>query len=420
MKPKTFMIIAGEPSGDLLAAELVGTLREEFAAGGPILTWDYQPLYTSLEPRFFGAGGPRMAAAGVELAFDLTRHSVTGLSDVLRNVFKFRRLLLQLYRLAIEREPDVIICVDFNEFNLRFAHAIREYVQSHQDWFHTWKPKIIKYVSPQVWASRERRAYQIARDYDSLLSIIPFEKDWYARRVPEFPVEFVGHPIVDRYADARRGGTPRPALGDRAPSSPLLLLLPGSRPRELTRHLPVILGAYSIVCATIPNLRARMVLPTEPLLQQARNFALPADLQVQCGGLAESLAEAQVAIASTGTVMLECAYFGVPTVAMYKTSWSTFQIGKRIVSVKYLAMPNLLANEEIFPEFIQNNATPENIARAALDILRDETRRNRIKTRLAEIVASLGPPGASRRAAKAILRLLPVPKGEAAVLQPSY
>src|SRR5262245_16176433 len=132
MRHKTFMLIAGEASGDLLAAELVHALREELAAGGPILTHDYQPLYTSLEPRFFGAGGPRMAAAGVDLAFDLTAHSVTGLSDVLKNVFKFRRLLIRLYQLAIEREPDGIICVDFGAFNLRLAHAIKEYVRYHQ------------------------------------------------------------------------------------------------------------------------------------------------------------------------------------------------------------------------------------------------------------------------------------------------
>src|SRR5438067_12436763 len=125
MKPKTFMLIAGETSGDMLAAELVQALREDLLEEDSATTDDYQPLYTSLEPRFFGAGGPRMAAAGVELAFDLTRDSVTGLSDVLRNLIKFRRLFLQLYRIAIEREPDVIICVDFNEFNLRFAHAIK-------------------------------------------------------------------------------------------------------------------------------------------------------------------------------------------------------------------------------------------------------------------------------------------------------
>ena len=158
--------------------------------------------------------------------------------------------------------------------------------------------------------------------------------------------------------------------------------------------------------AAIPGLHARMVLPTATLVRQAKTFSLPAALEVQTGGLPEALGEADLAIASTGTVTMECAHFGVPTVALYKTSWSTWQIAKRIVKVKYGAMPNLLANEEIFPEFIQGAATAENLARAALELLRDEPRRQRVKAKLREIVASLGGPGASQRAARAIVRLM--------------
>src|SRR2546421_1543436 len=170
------MLIAGEASGDLLAAELVQALRDELAEAEAVPTNDFQPLHTSLEPRFFGAGGPRMAAAGVELAIDLTALSIIGLSDAAKNYFKFRRIFQQLHHLALEREPDAIICVDFSGFNRRFAHAIKGYVRSRQDWFHDWAPKIIQYASPQVWASRSGRAYQMARDFDLLLSIIPFEK----------------------------------------------------------------------------------------------------------------------------------------------------------------------------------------------------------------------------------------------------
>ena len=196
------MLIAGEASGDMLAAELVRALREEAALAEVSPTTDYQPLQASLEPRFFGAGGPRLAAEGVELALDMTQHSVTGLSDVLVNLLKFRRLFRQLFQLARERQPDAIICVDFSGFNRRFAHAVRQYARTHADWFHAWAPKLIQYVSPQVWASREGRAYQMARDYDLVLSILPFEKEWYAERVSQLPVEFVGHPIVDRHGHA--------------------------------------------------------------------------------------------------------------------------------------------------------------------------------------------------------------------------
>ena len=140
-----------------------------------------------------------MAAAGVELAFDLTQHSVIGFSDVLKNYFKFRRLFNQLLALAIERKPDVVIGVDFGGFNLRFGHAIKQYVRDNP--FSKWNPKIVQFVSPQVWASRPGRADLLAADYDLLLSIFPFEKDWYAKRVPKLRVEFVGHPMIGRFTN---------------------------------------------------------------------------------------------------------------------------------------------------------------------------------------------------------------------------
>lgn len=398
------MLIAGETSGDLLGAELVPEIGDILADIGALPTPDYQPLHASLAPRFFGAGGPLMAAAGVDLAFDLTAHSVIGLSDVIKNYFKFRRLFQRLYRLALEREPDAIICIDFSGFNRRFAQAIRRFTRARRDWFHDWNPKIIQYVSPQVWASREGRVYGMARDYDLVLSIFPFEPAWYARRVPQLPVRFVGHPILDRYRHPPCPG------GDRENSEPaaepLVLLLPGSRGSELERHLPVLVQSLALMRASIPALRARMVLPNEALVKQAKTFALPANLEVQAGGLPEALCEAQVAVASTGTVTLECAYFGVPIVALYITSWTTFQIGKRLVNVKHLAMPNLLADTEVFPEFIQDAATPQNIAQAALDLLFDSKRRGQIKSKLAEIIKSLGEPGASRRAAREIVNLI--------------
>ena len=394
------MLIAGEASGDLLAAELVQALRREFSAEPTRPTNDYQPLHTSLEPRFFGAGGAQMAAAGVELAFDLTRHAVIGLG-FLNTFLEIRRLFLQLVRLAREREPEAIICVDYAGFNRRFAHAIKSYVRRRHDWFHDWNPKIIQYVSPQVWASREGRAWQIARDYDLVVSTYPFEKEWYASRVPDLAVEYVGNPVVEKYLTVQSA--------DRQPDGlPLIALLPGSRRAELARHLGPMLGALQIMSSSVPGLRARMVLPSDTLVQQARAFGLPSSLEIQCGGLPETLAQTTVAISKTGTVATECACAGVPTIAIYKTSWFTFEVGKRIVKVGHLAMPNLLAGEEVFPEFIQGAATAENIANAALALLRDEARRARTKARLREVMGTLGGSGASRRAARAIARLVGV------------
>ena len=192
-----------------------------------------------------------------------------------------------------------------------------------------------------------------------------------------------------------------------APSElPFVVLLPGSRAGELRRHLPVMLEAARRIEAG-RSVSFKMILPDESLAELARPLvASSANVQIQTGGLADALAAADLAIASTGTVTMECAYFGVPTVALYKTSWSTYELGKRLIQVGFLAMPNLLAGEELFPEFIQHRATPENLARAALQLLDDEPRRATIKARLAKVVTSLGGPGASVHAARAIATLL--------------
>ena len=151
-----------------------------------------------------------------------------------------------------------------------------------------------------------------------------------------------------------------------------------------------------------------MVVPNEQMAALARTFELPGvpKMEIQIGGLEKALASASLAIASTGTVTLECAYFGVPTVAIYKTSWLTYWIARAIVQVKYLAMPNILADEVLYPEFIQGDATAENIARASLELLTNPARRVEIQSKLAAVIASLGGPGASQRAAAAIVKLL--------------
>ncbi len=396
------MLIAGEASGDLLAAELVQALRRELAEAETQPTTDLQPLTTGLAPRFFGAGGPRMAAAGVDLAFDLTAYSVIGLSDVVKNYLTFRRLFHKLFRLALQRQPDAIICVDFSGFNGRFARAIQQYVQPRRDWFHDWHPRIIQFVSPQVWASREGRAHQIERNCDLLLSIFPFEKDWYAKRVPRLRVEFVGHPMVDRHGERQAMG--REGRGDRV--TPVVLLLPGSRPGELRRHLPVLTEAARLVAGRSKAV-FRMVVARESLAEFAMPFAqaIPR-CELQVGRLDEALGVADVALTKSGTVTLECAYFGVPAVVFYKTSLVTYLVGKQVVRVKHLAMPNLLANETVYPEFIQGAATAENLARATLELLENPARHAEVRAKLARIVADLGEPGASRRAAKAVVNLL--------------
>lgn len=417
MAETNIMVIAGEPSGDALAAELVQALRAE-------AEFHCHPAKPDLH--FFGAGGPNLAAAGVELSVDMTQHAVIGLWEAIKSYGQFRRIFDKLLKLAVAKQPDLLICVDFSGFNRRFARAVRKHAARTKG---QWNPRIVQYVSPQVWASRPGRATKMADDYDLLLTIFPFEKDWYAQRAPKLRVEFVGHPMLDRFAEWRGQPEPRPRP---VPHEHLTLLLPGSRPGELARHLPPMLDAARRIAAEVDS-GFLVVLPSEALLPvfaqhcrpfamdkanlpdtasttlaQARNLARQVlrGLDVQVGNLPEALCAATIAIASTGTVTMECAFFKVPTVALYKTSWLTYQIGKRIVTVNHLAMPNLLAGKVVFPEFVQDAATGKNLAAAALDLLRNPARRVEMQSQMGSIIGALGATGANVRAAKAVWSLL--------------
>ena len=386
------MLIAGEPSGDHLGAELVRALRV-----APRM------LAHPFPPRFIGAGGPHMQAAGVNLSLDLTEHAVFGISDVLRQYRKFRTIFHQMLRRAETEQPDAVILIDFSGFNRRLARALKNRIRARRNVFRNWDPKLIYYVSPQVWASRESRADSLAKDIDLLLSIFPFEKEWYRNRIPTLRVNYIGHPMIDRFAPMPTATRPASSPSTKLP--PLVLLLPGSRQRELDSHLPVLLEAVALIRSRT-TIRVRMILPNARLTDSAREQIPPAsNLEIQTGDLSESLGEADLAIASSGTVTMECAFFRVPTVVIYKTSRLTYEIGKRIIRVKSIAMPNIIAGETIYPERIQEAATAGNIAADALNLLENPEQTRRVREQLASVIASLGTGGASHRGAEAILDL---------------
>ena len=397
MNPKAIMLVAGDPSGDVIAGQLVNSLRVADLDPPSPQPGAAQPLAAWLRPRFFGAGGPAMRGAGVELAFDLTKDAVIGPEDALRKLLVLKRRFGALLRLALEREPDLIVLVDFGAFNWRLARAIRRAIRARERLFFNWRPRIVQYVSPQVWASRPGRADKMARDLDLLLCLFPFEKPWYGRRVPALRVEFVGHPMLDR---------PWPPRAEPA-EPPMIVLLPGSRANELKRHLPVMLGAARIIAQKQP-VQFRMVLDSQALAARARTFPLagPPAVEVQVGGLSQALSAATVAITKTGTISLECACCGLPAVAIYKTSWSTYALGRWLATVDYLAMPNLLAGQALYPELIQHRATSSAISEAALELLANPQRRKEIQAKLSVVVASLGGPGATARATQAIAQLM--------------
>jgi lipid-A-disaccharide synthase len=201
-------------------------------------------------------------------------------------------------------------------------------------------------------------------------------------------------------------GPTMPSPQRAAGNIPLVLLLPGSRRQELRRHLPVMVEAAQTLTWK-HAVRWRLVVPNDRLRVESQNYTGGmTELETRVGGLAEALSEADVALACSGTVTLECALYGVPTVVMYRTSWPTYFVARQIVQVEYLAMPNLLAGESVYPEFIQGDVTAENVAREALDLLMNTERRVRIQETLRRIVQSLGAPGASQRAAEVLVGLL--------------
>ena len=387
------MLVAGETSSDQLAAQLAGELRAEFGRR------------CEFAPRIFGAGGPKMAAAGVEVCLDLVKHALIGIPSP-QQIAKFTGFRNQLLELAMSRCPDVVIGVDSFALNGSLAEKIKAASDTREGLFFNWKPRLVQFVSPQVWASRPGRAHRLERTHDLLLSILPFEKAWYKQHTPKLNVNFVGNPLVDRFGGVDRSGGRQWVSGQ----TPLVLLLPGSRRSELKRHWPVFADAAKRIREVMP-VRFRAVLPNEAMLG-VLNDMFPvthgggAEIERVVGGLSYSLSEAALALASTGTVTVECAWFGVPTVAIYKTNWTTYQIGKRIVTVPFLSMPNLLAGKAVMPEFVQDDATPESVARAALALLGDLSKWEQSRRELLEACATLGTPGACRRAACAIADLI--------------
>ena len=383
------MMLAGETSGDGMAAGLVEALRKQTA--------------NQFELICFGAGGQRMKDAGVEILEDMTRHTVFGLSEVIRYYFQFKKIFQRLLDEVFERKPDLIILTDYAGFNLRFAKAVRKRLarSGGGETEASWNPKILYYVSPQVWASRATRVFTISQCVDCVLSLFPFEKPWYAMRAPLLRVEFVGDPMADKYRSRFK------ATEDTSESLPKVLLLPGSRRQELRRHVPIMAEAIARIHQTHPC-RFLMVLSNQEQLELAKSL-LPEKhgINMQIGGLSEALTQTTLTLACSGTVTRECGYHGVPTIVFYRLAWLTYWIAKRIIKVKYIAMPNLLLNRLVYPELIQSDATPDQIAEKALQFLQHPAIRRESRLALERLLDSMGEPGAFDRAARTVGEYLP-------------
>jgi len=378
------MLVAGEASGDAHGASLVHAFRQA------------EP---NLQFEFFGATGAQMRAAGVESIVDTDTLSILGLWEIGSVLPKFLRAFRDLKRATIARRPDVVVLIDWPDFNLRLAR-----------WLHRRGFPVVYYVSPQVWAWRSYRARSIQRNVDLLLSILPFEKLWYAGR--DMPhVEYVGHPLVgnvkpsfDREEFCRRH--------DLDPMQPIISLLPGSRYKELVRILPPMLDA----AAKISKIRSdiQFVLVNAPnrdpkeakqIISHRQAGSLPANLRVVQHETREALAASDAAAIASGTATLEAALLGTPMVIVYKESPINWHLLGRLIHVDNYGLVNLVAGRDVVTELMQNELNGEQLARELLTLL-EPARNQTIRDAMRDVSAKLGEPAASQRAAESILKFL--------------
>lgn len=370
------LLSCGEPSGDLYA----GALTRELRALAPETIID-------------GLGGPEFAAAGGVLIDDYRGIAVTGLTEVITKLPKSRKTMARLVAAARDARPDALIVIDFPDFNLRLAARVKRL-----------GVRIIYYISPQIWAWRSGRLKTIRDLVDRVLVIFPFEEAIY--REANVPVEFVGHPLVDlaKPSGGRDAFLPRLGLSPRAQT---VAILPGSRPNEVGRILPDLIAAAGIIRSRVPD--AQFVIARAPFLDDSLFGAVErsglSKAVVVEGETDTALASADVVLTASGTATVQAALHDVPMVVVYRVAPLTYRLGRPLVKLDTFAMVNVIAGDRIVPELIQDAFTPNAVADEAVSMLTDRGRRQRIREGLARVRAKLGGPGASRRAAEAILRV---------------
>jgi lipid-A-disaccharide synthase len=368
----TIYFVAGEASADNHAAALMYSLRE---------------LDADLD--FIGRGGPQMRKiAGEQFKNWIDDAAVLGLWEVIRKYGYFREQFHETLNEIHESKPDAIVLIDYPGFNLRLARALRK--QSPRQ-------KIIYYISPQVWAWNRGRIKKMARFLDLMLCIFPFEADLYNKS--GLRAVFVGHPMIERLR-ARKIGTER----DRN----LIGLFPGSRMREVRKIFPVMLESVPELQKQNRGMRFEVAAASEELAREMREMLARRGqgqqrVQIKVGETAALMQRASAGIVASGTATLEAAYFRLPFVLIYKVAWPTYLAARLVVSVKYLGMPNVLADREVVPEFIQHRARPDAIVKAVRQLIEEANDRDRMISEFDTIVGKLGECGASDQAARAII-----------------
>ena len=367
------MIVAGEESGDMRAASLVRAIK------------GYAP-----QVRFFGIAGDRCRKEGVDTFSDITDLAVIGFTEVLKHLPRIKKVFDHAVWKAKEERPDIAILVDYPGFNLRLAVKLKKL-----------GIKVIYYVSPQVWAWKASRVKLIKKCVDRMLVLFPFEEEFYAKH--GYKADFVGHPLLDEVRADRRPGDLLNSLG-LSEKKPTLTLLPGSREKEISRHLPVMLKAATLLQKKHPQLQVILLqaknikddLFQKYLKSGSKNIKVTKDYY-------NGLNCADFCVVASGTATLETAIMGKPMAVIYRTSWPTWLIARLVIRIPNIALVNIVAGKKIIEELIQTNANPHKIANVISTFLTKPEQARNIRKELAGIRTRLGMPGASQRAAKIVL-----------------
>jgi lipid-A-disaccharide synthase len=370
------MLSVGEASGDLHGASVANALK--------LLQPDIE---------LFGMGGKAMRAAGVEVVYDIAGLGVIGFVEVVKNLGKLFELRDNLAALMDQRRPDALVIIDYPDFNVRLAKIA--------------KAKgipVVSYISPSAWAWRRGRAKEVAQTVNRVAAIFPFEADVY--REAGADVTFVGHPLVDIVQPELNKEEAYRHFGAQ-PDRPVLLLMPGSRQQEITKLLPVMLAACQLIVEQLPECQIYLPLAStisREMLQNTiagytMNVTLTSDYPYDLMGIADAV------IASSGTATLETTLMGAPTVIIYKLAALTYLLGKLLVKIPDIGLPNIVAGRRIVPELLQDEANPANIARETIPLLTDQTVRQQVLADLAAVKEKLGQTGAVTRVAEVILEV---------------
>lgn len=378
MKKRRILIIAGEASGDLQAAHLVKSLK-------------------SINPNIeiFGIGGIQMKKQGVEVIYDIVELAVVGFIEIIKHLATFKKILSKLVILLDRRRPDAVILVDYPGFNLRFARYAKEK-----------NIPVIYYISPQIWAWGKKRIEEIKKYVDRMVVIFGFEEELY--KEAGIKVSFTGHPLLDIVKPAWKKEATVKHLHLRH-NSVKITLLPGSREKEVKRHLPEMLKACEKIKARLPNVE--FILSRRKELDRTIYNNIISSSTIKPHSLENKPYEimdiADLVIVSSGSATLETAIMQKPMVIIYKTSFITWLLARGMIKIPDIGLVNVVARKRIVPELVQFQVNASNIAKESLKILENKKMQEDIKEALKKVREKLGEKGAADRAAHLIQKLLP-------------